>query len=191
MVEMPHASCLAGMGHLGLACVFNYRGAFGMNTHQPWNITLRGGGGWRASLFRRYSATPTPPEQDAYHVCRQWTIAVFQHISENEFSQHLVGGSPRHLESAAYNFFYDDTNDNNTVNVHRRTHRLSVIEIIARSRHLARTIGSYDVGTNAGVDVVFSTVAIPAFYSALPATVGLRDDNYKTIHGVSGTRCFH
>ena len=129
---------------------------------------------------------PPSPEQDAYQVCRQWTIAVFQEISENEFSERLVGGSARYLGSAAYNFFYDDANDNNAANARRQPHRLSAMEIIVRSRHLARMIGSYDAATNAGVDAVFSTVANPAFYSALPSTVGLRDDNYDAIDEVCG-----
>ena len=112
---------------------------------------------------------------------------MFQHISENEFSERLVGGSARYLGSAAYNFFYDDVNDNTTMNFPRKERRLSAMEIIVRSRYLARKRGSYDLRTDAGVDVVFSTVANPAFYSALPSTVGLRDDSYNVIDAVSGT----
>ncbi|CAN0530144.1 unnamed protein product, partial [Laminaria digitata] len=54
------------------------------------------------------------------------------------------------------------------------------------SRYLAQTNGTYDLETNGGADAVFSTVAIPAFYSALPSTVGLLDDNYDVVneHGV-------
>ena len=112
---------------------------------------------------------------------------MFQRISENEFSERLVGESARYLGSAVHNFFDDDANDINTVNARRQPHRLSAMEIIVRSRHLARRIGSYDVETNAGVDVVFSTVANPAFYSALPSTVGLRDRYYNTIDEVRGS----
>ena len=112
---------------------------------------------------------------------------MFQRISENEFSERLVGGSARYLGSAVHNFFDDDANDINTVNARRQPHRLSAMEIIVRSRYLARKRGSYDVRTDAGVDVVFSTVANPAFYSALPSTVGLRDDSYNVIDAVSGT----
>lgn len=128
-----------------------------------------------------------PSEQDAYQICRQWTISVFQHISEHEFSERLVGGSARYLVSPAYNFFDDDVNGNNTANPRRQTHRLSAMEKIVRSRQLDRMSGSYDVRTNAGADVVFSTVANPAFYSALPPTVGLRDENYNIIDEVCGT----
>ena len=112
---------------------------------------------------------------------------MFQHISENEFSERLVGGSARYLGSAAYNFFYDDINDNTTMNFPRKELRLSAMEIVVRSRYLARIRGSYDVRTDAGVDVVFSTVANPAFYSALPSTVGLRDRYYNTIDEVRGS----
>ena len=34
------------------------------------------------------------------------------------------------------------------------------------------------VDADAGVDVVFSTVALPAFYSAIPASVGMRDQDF-------------
>lgn len=44
-----------------------------------------------------------------------------------------------------------------------------------RSRALA---GEYDETTNAGVDVFFSSVALPALYAALPATVWMLDDDY-------------
>ena len=115
---------------------------------------------------------------------------MFQHISENEFSERLVGGSARYLGSAALNLFYDDANANNTVNARRKRHRLSAMEVIARSRYLALMSGSYDVRTNTGTDVVFSTVANQAFYSALPSTVGLRDDNHYLIDEVRGSSHF-
>ena len=63
------------------------------------------------------------------------------------------------------------------------------LENISRARYLAQTNGTYDLETNAGTDVVFSTVAIPAFYSALPSTVGLLDDNYDVIDEVCGISC--
>lgn len=121
-------------------------------------------------LFPRHPASHL---QDAYQVCRQWTIAVFQHISESDFAVRLLGGTVRTLGSAAYEVFLDD--DNDTVNERTQTRRLDALQI---SRSLAQTNGSYDVETDAGVDVVFSTVAIPAFSSALPSTVGLLNDNY-------------
>ena len=162
-----------------------------MSKHQPWN-TIEG------AVVTDAPAPPVvivrrrpPPEQDAYQACRQWTIAVFQHISENEFSERLIGGSARYLGSAAYNCFNDNGKVNNTVNARQQTHRLSAMETIVWSRYLARRSGPYDVRTNAGVDVVFSTVANPAFYSALPSTVGLLDDNYKIIHEVCDTCRFH
>ena len=58
-----------------------------------------------------------------------------------------------------------------------------------RSLSGAPTNGTYDLETNAGADTVFSTVAIPAFYSALSPTVGLLDDNFNVANEVRGS-CF-
>lgn len=58
-----------------------------------------------------------------------------------------------------------------------------------RSRKGTPTNGTYDLEINAGADTVFSTVAMPAFYSALSPTVGLLDDNYNVVNEVRGS-CF-
>lgn len=179
-----------GIGHVGLAWLINQRSAFSeMGVHHTWH-TIHGALVTEAPpspAVLSCAARQPPADQDAYQVCRQWTIAVFQHISENEFSERLVGGSARYLGSAAHNFFFDDANENSTVDARRQAHRLSAMEIIVRSRYLARMSGSYDARTNAGADVVFSTVANQAFYSALPSIVDLRDDSYGIIDEVCGT----
>lgn len=138
---------------------------------------------------------PSPPlpfcpafsKQDAYQACRQWTIAVFQHITENDFAVRLLGASVKTLGAASYDKFYDD--DNDVVNGRRRRRLLGVPENAVRSRYLAQTNGSYDSETNAGVDAVFSTVAIPALYSALPSTVSLLNDDYYFMDEVCGSCC--
>lgn len=111
-----------------------------------------------------------------YQACRQWTIAVFQHITENDFAVRLLGANVKTLGQASYDELSDD--DNDTVSGRRRRRLLGVPKNVVRSRYLAEANGDYDAETNAGVDAVFSTVAIPAFYSALPSTVSLLDDEY-------------
>ncbi len=101
---------------------------------------------------------PLDKTQDTYQFCRQWTIAVFEHITENDFAVRLAGGSIKVLGAAAY----DDDEDG--------------------------ADGSYDEDADAGIDVFFSTVALPAFYSSLPATVGLLDDNYEVMEEVRAFR---
>ena len=125
----------------------------------------------------------TCTDQDAYQVCRQWTIAVFQHITLNDFDIRLVGGSVRLLGSASYSASNDD--DNDTVNNRRRRRR----RLRRLQENVPRNRSFYNSETNAGTDAVFSTVAIPTFYSALPSTVGLLDDNYDVIDEVCGTCC--
>eukprot|EP00904_Undaria_pinnatifida_P011388 jgi/Undpi1/737/HiC_scaffold_10.g04201.m1 len=115
-------------------------------------------------------------DEDAYQVCRQWTIAVFQHITLNDFDIRLVGGSVRLLGSAFYSALNDD--DNDTVNNRRRRRRRRLRRL---QENVPRNRSFYNSETNAGTDAVFSTVAIPTFYSALPSTVGLLDDNYDVI----------
>ena len=128
-----------------------------------------------------------PFKQDAYQLCRQWTIAVFQHITENDFAVRLVGGSTKVLGAAAYDEYHVDEAGISGVagGVDGRRRWLGALENVAQSRYLAQTNGSYDVETDAGVDVVFSTVAVPAFYSALPPTVELLDDDYEIVEEVS------
>ena len=94
----------------------------------------------------------------------------------------LIGASVKTLGADSYDKFYDD--DNDVVNGRRRRRRLDTLTNDSQSRRLARTQGTYDNETNAGVDAVFSTVAIPAFFSALPSTVGLRDDDYSVMDEV-------
>ena len=130
---------------------------------------------------------PAFPDQDAYQACRQWTIAVFQHITENDFAVRLLGANVKTLGSASYDVFYDD--DNDVVNGRRRRRLLGIPENVVRSRYLAQTNRTYDEETNAGVDAVFSTVAIPALYSALPSTVGLLDDDYYVMDEVCAPCC--
>lgn len=92
------------------------------------------------------------------------------------------------MGSAAYYDFYGDESGAVNGEKHRqrrrRWRRLGALESIARSRYLMQTNGSYDTETNAGVDVFFSTVALPAFYSALPSTVGLLDDDFEVLDEV-------
>lgn len=66
---------------------------------------------------------------------------------------------------------------------------MPISENIVRSSGRAPTNGTYDLDTNAGADAVFTTVAIPAFYSALPSTIGLLDDNYNAENEVRGSHC--
>lgn len=134
---------------------------------------------------------PASTEQDVYQVCRQWTIAVFQHITEHDFAVRLVGGNVKTLGAASYSVFYGDDSDTASTRWQRRWRRqrqrqrwLLIPENAVRSRYLAKTNGTYDLETNGGADAVFSTVAIPAFYSALPSTVGLLDDNYDVVNEV-------
>ncbi|CAB1109758.1 unnamed protein product [Ectocarpus sp. CCAP 1310/34] len=124
-------------------------------------------------------------DEDAFQFCRQWTIAVFQHITENDWSVRFVGGSVKVLGAAAYD---DDDDDDDDPDDHgeetdgrRRRRRLGDLENVVRSRYLTQSNGSYDAGTNAGTDVFFATVAAPALYSALPSTVGLLDDSFEVM----------
>lgn len=128
----------------------------------------------------------SPYNQETYQFCRQWNIAVFQHISENDFSIRLVGGSVKASGSIAYDTYHDDDEDADETTASRRRRlqrrRLGALEPVTRSsRYLAQTNGSYDVTTTADVDVLFSTVALPAFYSALPPTVDLRDEKFEAV----------
>eukprot|EP00903_Cladosiphon_okamuranus_P012613 g11801.t1 len=127
-------------------------------------------------------------DEDVYQFCRQWTIAVFQHITENDFAVRLVGGSIKVLGAAAYDAYHDDAADIGAVagGVDGGRRWLGALENATHSRYLSQTNGTYHVQTDAGVDTVFSTVAIPAFYSALPPTVELLDDNFEIVeeHGV-------
>lgn len=155
----------------------------------PWRV-------WASHhRLRTRSSSPSilatkPPleKQDAYQFCRQWTTAVFQHITENDFAVRLVGGSIKVLGAAAYEAYDDDDEADTggvTGGVDGGRRWLGALENVARSRYLAQTNGTYDVETDAGVDTVFSTVGIPAFYSALPPTVELLDDDFEVVEEVS------
>lgn len=61
---------------------------------------------------------------------------------------------------------------------------VKVLGAAAFDDFLAQTNGSYDAGTDAGVDTLFSTVALPAFYAALPPTVELLDDDFEVVDEV-------
>ena len=50
--------------------------------------------------------------QEAYEYCRQWTIAKYQRITENDFSIRLVGGSLKTLGAEEYGG--DGSYDNQT-----------------------------------------------------------------------------
>lgn len=126
---------------------------------------------------------PASIDQEAYQACRQWTIAVFQHITENDFVVRIVGGSTQTLGDALFNVSYDDDNSGTV------WRRLVTLENGGQSRHLALDNATYHPETNAGADAFFSTVAIPAFYSALPSTVGLMDDNYDVVDEVCRKLC--
>lgn len=101
-------------------------------------------------------------EQDFYQYCRQWTIAVFAHITENDFSIKLLGGGVKTL---------------GVLQDH-------VVDTLPEDA----VAGTYNETVDAGADVFFSTVALPAFYSALPPTVGLLDDDFNVMDEVRATR---
>lgn len=66
----------------------------------------------------------------------------------------------------------DDTNDGGD----------GVVEEVEPLKHVSRRLASgktYDETVNAGIDVFFSTVVLPAFYSALPPTVSLLDEDFN------------
>lgn len=156
---------------------------------------MEGGGESHHRLGTRSFLPSNPPrprttssrKQDAYQFCRQWTIAVFQHITENDFAVRLVGGSTKVLGADGYDEYHADEAGVGGVTggVDGGRRWLGALENAVRSRYLAQTNGSYDVETDAGVDTVFSTVAIPAFYSALPPTVELLDDEFEIVEEVS------
>ena len=118
---------------------------------------------------------------------------MFEHITENDFAVRLVGGSIKVLGAAAYDDYHDDDADGvdggrQRRRQRRRRRRLGALENVVRSRYLVQTNGSYDEETDAGVDVLFSTVALPAFYSSLPSTVGLLDDNFEVMEEVRASQ---
>ncbi|CAN0570873.1 unnamed protein product, partial [Ectocarpus sp. 12 AP-2014] len=89
-------------------------------------------------------------DEDTFQFCRQWTIAVFQHITENDWSVRFVGGSIKVLGAAAYD---DDDHDDDDHDDHgeetdgrRRRRRLGDLENVVRSRYLTQSNGSYDAG---------------------------------------------
>lgn len=93
-------------------------------------------------------------------------------MSDNDWSIKLIDGSPKLMGlDPAYEDDSDDTTDQATRN---RRHR----------RSLAGTTLYVD-SIDAGVDVLFSTAALPALYSGLPTTVQLLDEDYLPVEEAS------
>lgn len=100
-------------------------------------------------------------EQEYYQYCRQWNIAVFAHVTENDFAVKLLGGNIK---------------------------TLGVLKAHVAPLAEDDVAGAYNETVDAGADVFFSTVAVPAFFSALPPTVRLLDDTYDVMDEVRAAR---
>ncbi|CAM9342758.1 unnamed protein product [Discosporangium mesarthrocarpum] len=109
-------------------------------------------------------------DESFYQACRAHTIAVYQHITENDFVINLLGTSIGEI--------HDDSNNGDD-----DPYRLLAVEnttVVRRMRRLNR-YASYSGATNAGVDVFFSTVVLPGLLSGLPSVIRLVDDDYAPI----------
>ncbi|CAB1101232.1 unnamed protein product [Ectocarpus sp. CCAP 1310/34] len=100
-------------------------------------------------------------DEDIYQACRGWTIATFQHITEDEFLILLMGRSIGDWT------VYQDDNDGS-----RR--RLSS----QQRRELLFTFDYYDDTVDPSADVFVTVAMTAAFESALPSTLRIVGEGY-------------
>ncbi|CBJ26336.1 peroxinectin precursor [Ectocarpus siliculosus] len=97
-------------------------------------------------------------DEDIYQACRGWTIAVFQHVTENDFLIRLLGGNIQDLDEDG------------------REHPVPG----RQSRRGLWLTTDYDENTNPGADTFTLTAGVAAFESALPSTVRVVGEGYES-----------
>ena len=114
----------------------------------------------------RYS---TPTEQDIFQACRGWTIATFQHVTEDDFLIQLLGSSVGDLTVYSEAFS-------------RR--KLSLSSSMSQSssppshRELLFTFDYYNSTLDPSADVFVAGAVAAAFEAALPATLRIVSEGY-------------
>lgn len=109
-------------------------------------------------------------EQDIFQACRGWTIATFQHVTEDDFLIQLLGSSVGDLtvygEAASRRKLYSSSS-------------MSLPPSPAPGRReLLFTFEYYDPTADPSADVFVAGAVAAAFESALPATLRIVSEGY-------------
>ncbi|CAM9611990.1 unnamed protein product, partial [Ascophyllum nodosum] len=127
-------------------------------------------GTWLVAPYLGYEG-----DEGIFQACRGWTIAAFQHVTDNDFLILLLGGSI---------FDYSEENKSRRrlgdVRESSYDERLSSPGVARSRRRLSDNYSDedYDDSVNVGADVFFTTVAAAALESSLPATVRVVSEGY-------------
>lgn len=101
--------------------------------------------------------------QDIFQACRGWTIATFQHVTEDDYLIRVLGKS-----IGDWTVYQDDENDGGGAR------RLS----LQRHRELLFSFEYYDGTLDPSVDVFTAVAMTAAFESALPSTLRIVGEGY-------------
>ncbi|CAM9820602.1 unnamed protein product, partial [Ectocarpus sp. 4 AP-2014] len=110
-------------------------------------------------------------DEDIFQACRGWTIAIFQHVTQNDFLIRLLGITLTDLGLTPY--LGSDVSDFTSTSDSEYAYRRS-----RRGRRLYITSSDYNTTINAAADVFTVTAGGAAFESALPGTVRIVSEGY-------------
>ncbi|CAM9145144.1 unnamed protein product [Ectocarpus sp. 8 AP-2014] len=134
-------------------------------------------------------------DEDIYQACRGWTIAIFQHITENDFLIRLLGGSlsdfiktsrPPASSAAASGLSSDGGGDTGSSSwtITRKSPEQKEQDALEyppeRRRRGLWILSDYDEEENPGADTFTLTAGAVAFESALPPTVRVVAEGYES-----------
>eukprot|EP00752_Nemacystus_decipiens_P002581 g2416.t2 len=146
-------------------------------------------------------------DEDLYQACRGWTIAVFQHITENDFLIRLLGGNIQDLgigasttTSITTSFTTSSTEEvaaAGAAGAARDDARRRGVRRVQdedepggevgeqppheRRRRVLWSLQDYDEDVNAAADVFTTTAGAAALESALPSTVRVVGEGYVSV----------
>eukprot|EP00904_Undaria_pinnatifida_P011027 jgi/Undpi1/7054/HiC_scaffold_21.g09528.m1 len=118
-------------------------------------------------------------DEETYLACRGWTIAIFQHMTADDYTIRLFGGTIYDLaEEATTTTTGSDTEDNSTRRWRDRRRLSNDQPESSIHRRRLYSPDFYDQTTNAAADVFTLTAGAAAFESALPPTVRIVSEGY-------------
>ncbi|CAM9394854.1 unnamed protein product, partial [Laminaria digitata] len=106
-------------------------------------------------------------DENIYQACRGWTIAIFQHLTENDFIVQLLGDSIYNLGRAS-----STSTSTSVMGAGRKSGPPDV------PRRRLQSLSDYDDTVNPAADVFTLTAGAAAFESALSSTVRIVSEGY-------------
>ncbi|CAM9558139.1 unnamed protein product [Pylaiella littoralis] len=126
-------------------------------------------------------------DEGIYQACRGWTIATFQHITQNDFLIRLLGvtiedlGLTMYLGSDYEGYATSSEEVGESHRLRQRSRRYVSRTAAGTPYRVRRLFANYNVSVNAAADVFIVTAGGAALESALPGTVRIVADGFVSV----------